>query len=129
MRKIEIKGPEFTRETTGAKGHGSPLKVTIATHGEFELPAWLLDLLSEDDFKDLKEVLDHRRHVGSIAYTEPYGVSDKSLRALLSFCDKFALRFSIIGKSNNYPSETMRFVIWRPQDEEQLNNLCHWMIR
>src|SRR5579864_2882913 len=111
MGKLEINGPEFTRETTGVKGDGSPLRLTIAAHGEFGLPTWLQALLTENEAQELEEVLKHQRHVGNIAYTEPYGVSDNSLHALLSFCAKFSLRFSIIGKSNHYPSETMRIVI------------------
>jgi len=124
----EVKGPRFQRKTTGAKGVSETLTVTIAAPGKYRFPEWLNRLIDVKDERALREVLDHPRHVGNIAFSEPYGASDKSIGGLILFCQKHTLRFSVIGKSNNYPSETFRIVIWRPQDAEELANLCHWIV-
>ena len=122
----EIEGPQFKRRSIGAKGAGETLTVTIAAPGKFRFPTWLDKLITDDDDRTLKEVLDHPRHVGNIAYSEPYGANDESVAALVAFCKKHGLRFSVIGKSHNYPSETFRIVVWRPQDAEELKNVCCW---
>lgn len=60
----EIEGPQFKRRSIGAKGAGETLTVTIAAPGKFRFPTWLDKLITDDDDRTLKEVLDHPRHVG-----------------------------------------------------------------
>jgi hypothetical protein len=124
----EIQGPQFKRRSIGGRDQGETLTVTIAVPGKFRFPQWLYKLIADDHDRTLREVFDHPRHIGNIAYSEPYGASDESMTALVLFCKKHKLRFSIIGKSHNYPSETFRIVIWRPADVAELKNLCHWAV-
>lgn len=123
---MEIEGPQFDRAGVGPRPTVERLTVSIVKAGNWLFPKWLEKLLDQQEWSRLAEVLDHRRHVGNIAYAEPYGASDTALLSLGEFCRKHGLRFSIIGKSNHYPSQTFRLVIWRPQDEEELKKLVHW---
>ena len=87
------------------------LPVLVAKGGEIGFPKWLKKLLSEEDEIDLW--LDHPRHVGSVAYFEPYFLNDTDVEKLVLFCKKHKLHFNVVGRSHHYPSATFRVVIRR----------------
>ncbi|GEM_PF-6430749 len=119
--KVECTPEELVALRRRPSSHlAQQLKDVQVPDGELSLPNWLEKLLTTSDRWELHEAFDHCRHIGNIAFAEPYGMSDVTLQSLFLFCNRHGLRFSIIGKSHHYPGLTLRVVIWRPQDIEEL---------
>jgi len=112
----------FKRQIIGCrKGVAETLTLHIAKAGQIFFPKWLDKLIDNDvDMRRLR-LFDHCRHIGCIAYCEPYAASGEEIAVLVRFCEMHNLRFAFIGIAQHYPSETLRIVIWRPQDDAEHN--------
>jgi hypothetical protein len=104
-------------ERTGLNTHDAP-------EGTPCFPSWLEKSLAKEDGWQRRYVFDHLRHVGPIAFSEPYGAGNEDFAFLVKFCEKHGLRFSASGHSAHFPGQTFRLVIWRPQDDDKALGIC-----
>jgi hypothetical protein len=102
------------------------LDIQIPERGEDLFPDWLRKLIDDDPPPRFGNIVEHPRHIGNIGFSEPYGCTAEEMMWLGQFCIRHGLRFSLIGHSHHYPGSTFRLAIWRPQDHEQLKEICHW---
>ena len=112
----------FKRQIAGSrKGVAETLTLHIAKAGQMAFPKWLDKLIANDVDTRRLQLFDHRRHIGCIAYCEPYSASGEEIAVLVRFCEMHNLHFAFIGITQHYPSLTLRIVIWRPQDDAKHN--------
>jgi hypothetical protein len=68
---------------------------------------------------------DHPRGYKNVAILQPYHAKGEALGAFLAACKEHGLKVFISGKTNYYPSATFTIVIYKPEDEIQMQEFVH----
>jgi hypothetical protein len=97
----------------------------MTKHQGMYFPKWLVKLLDKtyDEPKfPHRNLFDHTRHIGNVAYAHPYGADDCDFETLIAYCKQHGLRFSVRGQSD-YHSNAFTVVIWRHKDGSEYGQL------
>jgi hypothetical protein len=80
-------------------------------------PGWFRRIVERDFGGQFRpDWFDHHGRDGDALVCEPYGLSDESLRDLLTFADRYALTVTVSATSQHYPTRTLAIFL-TPRNE------------